>query len=123
LPGYLSSEDLPMWYNAAQVFAYPSVYEGFGLPLVEAMACGTPVIASDTTSLPEAVGANGILVPPMDVDAWTEALRHLLDDAGARTDLARRGPLHAQQFTWMETARQTAGSYRRALNTRGENAS
>ncbi len=123
LPGYISSEDLPMWYNAAQVFVYPSVYEGFGLPLVEAMACGTPVIASDTTSLPEAVGADGILVPPMKVDAWTEALGHLLDDADARTDLARRGPLHAQQFTWMETARQTAASYRRALNTRGENAS
>ena len=116
LPGYIPGNLLPMWYNAAELFVYPSVYEGFGIPLVEAMACGVPVVASDTTSLPEAVGPAGALVPPADVEAWTATLSHLLDDSTARREMAIRGRQHAEQFTWMETARQTVAAYHRALS-------
>lgn len=118
-PGYIAGSELPMWYNAAQVFAYPSLYEGFGMPLVEAMACGVPVVASDTTSLPEAVGPAGILLPPTDVDAWADALARLLGDEAARRNYARRGQQHAHMFTWTQTARQTAQAYHRALSMRG----
>ncbi len=116
LPGYIPGNLLPMWYNAAELFVYPSVYEGFGIPLVEAMACGVPVVASDTTSLPEAVGPAGALVPPADVEAWTATLSRLLDDSTVRREMAIRGRQHAEQFTWMETARQTVAAYRRALS-------
>jgi glycosyltransferase involved in cell wall biosynthesis len=119
VPGYVAGESLPMWYNAATVFAYPSLYEGFGLPVVEAMACGTPVVASDSTSLPEAVGADGaeggLLVPPADVEAWVGALSRLLDDASLREELAERGQAQASRFTWQATAQRIAASYRRAL--------
>lgn len=117
-PGYVADELLPLWYNAATVFAYPSLYEGFGLPILEAMACGTPVVAADTTSLPEAVGRDGagLLVPPGDVDAWTHALSALLDDEDRRRDLSERGRQRAATFTWAQTARQTVASYRRALS-------
>jgi glycosyltransferase involved in cell wall biosynthesis len=119
IPGFVPRETLPLWYNASEVFVYPSVYEGFGLPLVEAMACGVPVVASNTTSLPEAVGQDGLLLPPNDVGAWTDTLATLLDDASARADLAARGQQRARQFTWEQTARQTVASYRRALDAPG----
>jgi glycosyltransferase involved in cell wall biosynthesis len=118
-PGFVPRETLPLWYNASEVFVYPSVYEGFGLPLVEAMACGVPVVASNTTSLPEAVGQDGLLLPPDDVGAWSSALAALLDDAPARADLAARGQRRARQFTWERTARQTVLSYHRALGAPG----
>lgn len=120
LPGYIPADELPMWYNAATLFAYPSVYEGFGIPLIEAMACGTPVVAADTTSLPEAAGSAGVLVPPTDVGAWADTLSDLLDDPGVRRSMAAEGWRHAQRFTWGETARQVAASYRRALAGGGE---
>lgn len=116
LPGYVSNDRLPLWYNAADVFVYPSLYEGFGLPIVEAMACATPVIASNSTSLPEAAGDAALLVPPLDVAAWRDALHSLLNDADQQDDLARRGRKHAGQFDWSRTAQQTADSYRRALS-------
>jgi glycosyltransferase involved in cell wall biosynthesis len=115
LPGFIPEEDLPLWYNAAEVFAYPSIYEGFGIPILEAMACGLPTIASNTSSLPEAVGSAGILLPATDIDAWRDTLSSLLDDPAKRADLAQRGQGHARGFTWHHTARQTVGSYRRAL--------
>jgi glycosyltransferase involved in cell wall biosynthesis len=118
-PGFVPRETLPLWYNASEVFVYPSVYEGFGLPLVEAMACGVPVVASNTTSLPEAVGQDGLLLPPDEVDAWGSTLATLLDDASTRADLAARGQQRARQFTWEQTARQTVSSYHRALETPG----
>jgi glycosyltransferase involved in cell wall biosynthesis len=119
LPGFIPGRGLPMWYNAAQLLAYPSVYEGFGMPVVEALACGVPVAASDTTSLPEAVGPGGVLLPPGDVEAWTDALSRLLDDPARRAELAARGRAHAATFKWTQTARQTVDSYRRALGLEG----
>ncbi len=115
LPGFIPNDRLPLWYNAAETFVYPSVYEGFGLPLLEAMACGIPVVASDTTSLPEAVGAAGILVPPVAVEQWVDALAHLLDDRDRRQALSRSGQVRARSFTWEGAARQIVDSYRRAL--------
>jgi glycosyltransferase involved in cell wall biosynthesis len=116
-PGYVADDLLPLWYNAATVFAYPSLYEGFGMPLLEAMACGTPVVAADSTSLPEAVGRDGagMLAPPQDVAAWTQALNTLLDDDEHRRDLSAQGSERAATFTWAETARHTVASYQRAL--------
>jgi glycosyltransferase involved in cell wall biosynthesis len=119
VPGFVPRETLPLWYNASEVFVYPSVYEGFGLPLLEAMACGVPVVGSNTTSLPEAVGQDGLLLPPDDVGAWADTLATLLDNVSARADLAARGQRRARQFTWEQTARQTVSSYRRALETPG----
>src|SRR5574341_684895 len=114
LPGYISHETLPLWYNAADIFVYPSLYEGFGLPLLEAMACGAPVIASNTTSVPEAVGPAGVLLPPDEVGAWADAMSHLLGDRGLRAALAERGRERAKNFTWQNTARQTVAAYHRA---------
>ncbi|MBI5960009.1 MAG: glycosyltransferase family 4 protein [Chloroflexi bacterium] len=115
LPGYVSAEDLPLWYNAAEVFVYPSVFEGFGLPVVEAAACGTPVIVSDVSSLPEAAGEAGLRLPPQDVSAWAEALARVIHDPVWRSEASEQGRLHAARFTWAETAAQTVASYRRAM--------
>ncbi len=115
LPGFIPGSRLPMWYNAAELLAYPSVYEGFGMPLIEAMSCGVPVVASDRTSLPEAAGPGGVLLPSDDVATWTAMLARLLDDPERRAELAAQGRQHAQTFEWKHTARQTAESYRRAL--------
>lgn len=115
LTGYLPADELPLWYNSAEAFVYPSVYEGFGLPVLEAMACGTPVIVSDASSLPEVVGEAGALIPPQDVEGWTEALRRAFHDTLWRDALRQRGLLRAQQFTWDATAAQTIRTYQRAL--------
>ena len=115
-PGYAASETLPLWYSAATAFVYPSFYEGFGLPVLEAMACGTPVVTSDRTSLPEVVGSTGLLIDPDDPDSIAEALRRLTSDADLRASLARSGRERASQFTWQRTARETAAVYRDALN-------
>ncbi len=117
LPGYIASSDLPMWYNAAEIFAYPSVYEGFGLPLLEAMACGVPVLAANTTSLPEAVGEDGILLPPADHEAWSRALAGLLEDTERQRELAARGIQRARGFSWENTARSIAAAYRHVLGS------
>jgi glycosyltransferase involved in cell wall biosynthesis len=114
-PGYVPAEDLPLWYNAAEAFVYPSVFEGFGLPVVEALACGTPVLVSDASSLPEAAGDTGYRLPPDDVDAWAAALAHVGRDAAWRDEAGQRGSAHAATFTWANTAAQTVASYRRAL--------
>jgi glycosyltransferase involved in cell wall biosynthesis len=113
-PGFVSAEQLPLWYNAAQAFVYPSVFEGFGIPVLEAMACGTPVITSDATSLPEVVGDVGMCVPAEDVSAWSAALRRAHEDADWRADARLRGEARARQFTWRATAVQTVMAYRQA---------
>jgi glycosyltransferase involved in cell wall biosynthesis len=111
--GRVADDELPLWYNIASIFAYPSLYEGFGLPALEAMACGTPVIASNTSSLPEVVGEAGILVDPGDVDAWSAAIGRLLADAGAASEFSERGLRQAGRFSWERAARET---YRVILN-------
>lgn len=113
--GFLPWEELPLWYNSAEVFIYPSVFEGFGLPVLEAMACGTPVIVSDASSLPEVAGNAGMLVPPDDVMGWTEALRCAAADGEWRAEAQERSLREAARFSWEITARQTLESYRRAL--------
>lgn len=113
-PGYVPAEELPLWYNAGAVFAYPSSFEGFGLPVLEALACGRPVVTSETSSLPEAAGEAALKVPPQNVEGLTEALYRALT---AGEELAARGPAHAAQFTWPATAQATVESYRRALET------
>jgi glycosyltransferase involved in cell wall biosynthesis len=115
-PGYVPAEELPLWYNAAEGFVYPSVFEGFGLPVVEALACGTPTLVSDVSSLPEAAGDTGYRLPPDDVDAWTAALAHVIHDPAWREEAGQRGRAHAAAFTWANTAARTVVSYRRALN-------
>ena len=110
--GYVAGEELPLWYNAAGMFVYPSLYEGFGLPLLEAMACGTPVIAADTSSLPEVVGDAGLLVDPRDVDALTQAIHSLAGSETRREELRLRGRQRASAYSWRRTAEETLAVYR-----------
>ena len=111
LLGYVADVDLPALYTAAEVFAFPSLYEGFGLPALEAMACGTPVIASNTSSLPEIVGDAGLLVAPHDIAGLTTAIEAGLRDAALRADLRARGLTQAGRFTWEATAQATLQVY------------
>lgn len=115
-PGFVASEDLPGWYNACAAFVYPSVYEGFGMPVAEALACGRPVVTTNSSSLPEAGGSAAWQVTPTDVEALAFALTEALA-AALTSDPARRaqGLAHAAQFTWQATATATVSAYERAL--------
>jgi glycosyltransferase involved in cell wall biosynthesis len=115
-PGYVAAEAQALWYNAAEAFAYISRYEGFGLPVLEALACGVPTLTAAKTSLPEAGGDGALMVAPDDEEAIAEGLHRLLTDAALRTELRQRGLAHAARFSWPETARQTAALYRRVLD-------
>jgi glycosyltransferase involved in cell wall biosynthesis len=115
-PGYVMNGELPLWYNAASLLAYPSVYEGFGLPVLEAQACGTPVITSEISSLPEAAGDGALMVDPYDVEALATGMGRLLGDTQLREELQARGRAHAARFSWPRTAADTAAVYRRALS-------
>jgi glycosyltransferase involved in cell wall biosynthesis len=121
--GYVSAEELPWWYNAADLFVYPSLYEGFGLPPLEAMACGTPVVSSTVSSLPEVVGSGGLLVDPTDTEALASAMKRLVTDRDTHESIRAAGLARAQTFSWDEAAGRTADSYRRALATEGAQAS
>lgn len=114
-PGYLASEELPLWYNAAESFVYPPIFEGFGIPILEAMACAKPVLVSNTSSLPEAAGDVGVLLPPEDEKAWTQALARAIHDPEWRRSAGLAGQVRAHQFSWQQTAMNTVNSYRRAL--------
>ncbi|MDQ2686386.1 MAG: glycosyltransferase family 4 protein [Armatimonadota bacterium] len=116
--GFVPDADLPALYAGAVVSVYPSLYEGFGFPVLEAMAAGSPVVSSDTSSLPEVVGDAGLLLPPDDSTAWADALRTLLEDTDARQDLVRRGQEQAARFTWERTARETLAVYREVVQQR-----
>jgi len=111
LTGYVSEGDLPALYSGALAFAYPSYFEGFGLPPLEAMQCGTPVVAGDRTSIPEVVGDAGLLVDPFDENAIASALARVIDDADLRATLRERGLRRAKLFDWRETARSTLRAY------------
>ena len=115
--GYVPGEDLPYLYNAATVFVYPSLFEGFGLPVLEAMACGTPVIVADTSSLPEVVGDAGVRVPPLDVEAWADALAEMYEDAQRRREFGERARRRASAFSWERTAALTLNVYRDVWET------
>ncbi len=110
--GFVPEAEIPLWYNAADLFVYLSEYEGFGLPPLEALACGTPVVASNRPSLPEVVGEAGVLVDPTDTGAIADAMQRVLDDTALRSRLADAGPRQASHFTWRETAEQTLAVYR-----------
>jgi glycosyltransferase involved in cell wall biosynthesis len=116
-PGFIDSGDLPLWYNCAEVLLMPSIFEGFGLPVLEAMACGTPVIVSDASSLPEVAGDAGLLIPPLDVDAWTDALHCAYDDAAWRESASQQSLIQAALFRWEQTATRTITSYQMALTS------
>lgn len=113
--GYVADADLPALYSAAAVFVFPSLYEGFGLPPLEAMSCGTPVVTSNVSSLPEVVGEAALTVDPYDVGALAAAIERALTDAALRAELRRRGFEQAKQFTWERTARETVAAYQRVL--------
>ncbi|MBI5567635.1 MAG: glycosyltransferase family 4 protein [Chloroflexi bacterium] len=110
-PGFVDDADLPALYSAADLFAYVSLYEGFGLPLLEAMACGTPVIASNVSSLPEVVGDVGLQVDPRDVSAITRALRAMLERSDLRETSIAAGLDRARTFTWEKAANQLLSIY------------
>jgi glycosyltransferase involved in cell wall biosynthesis len=117
-PGYVRYEDQPLWYGCATLFVYPSTYEGFGLPVLEAMACGAPVVASNASSLPEAAGDAALLVDPHDEEALAAAVERLAGDGALRADLAARGLARAALFPWSRTAAETVRVYAAAVDSR-----
>lgn len=110
--GFVPDEDLPALYSLAEAFAFPSLYEGFGLPVLEAMACGAPVLCSEVASLPEVAGDAARLLPPTDARAWAEALQRITTDPALRAELRARGLAQAQRFSWARAARQFRQLYR-----------
>ena len=114
LTGYVPESDLPALYSGALCFIYPSYFEGFGLPPLEAMQCGVAVIVGDRTSLPEVVGDAGVLVDPFDVNALAAAIEKVISDSNLRAKLSVQGLARAKLFAWRETARQTLAVYQKA---------
>jgi glycosyltransferase involved in cell wall biosynthesis len=114
-PGFVPEPDLPALYSAAELFVFPSLYEGFGLPVLEAMACGTPVVCSNTSSLPEIVGDAAICLHPQDRGAWVAALTEVLENQQLRAELKAKGLARAARFSWQEAARETMAVYRSVL--------
>jgi glycosyltransferase involved in cell wall biosynthesis len=113
--GFVADEDLPAVYSNALFFVYPSLYEGFGLPVLEAMACGIPVIASSAGSLPEIVGDAGMLVKPTDTQALMQAMTILLDNSEQRSRLSASGLKRASTFSWERAAHKTLTVYEKAI--------
>jgi glycosyltransferase involved in cell wall biosynthesis len=114
-PGFVPTEELPWWYRAAELFVYPSLFEGFGLPVLEAMACGTPTITSNASALPEVAGDAALLIDPEDVEALSEAMARVLSQPDVAARMREDGLRQAARFSWMRTAEQTVGVYRSAL--------
>ena len=113
--GCVSRDDLNVLYSFAEAFVYPSLSEGFGLPVLEAMVCGAPVVTSDCSSLPEVAGDAAILVNPTDTAAIADAIARVVSDEATRLDLRSRGLARAGEFTWERTAAQTLDLYRRVV--------
>ncbi len=116
-PGYVPDHDLPALYAGAQALAFPSLYEGFGLPVLEALACGTPVVASNASSVPEAGGDAALYCEPTDVEGLIQALRRILRDPDLREEMRARGFAQAARFSWEQTARETQQVYGRVLRS------
>lgn len=117
--GFVPEDDLLPLYHGATVFAFPSLYEGFGLPVLEAMAAGVAVVAGANSSIPEVTGENGCLLPDSDTGAWIAAFEALLNDNGRRRDLEESGAKRARMFSWQRTAERTLEGYGRFLGAPG----
>lgn len=115
LTGYVPEADLPALYSGALCFIYPSYFEGFGLPPLEAMKCGAPVIVGNKTSLPEVVGDAALMIDPFDVGAIAAAIQRVITDSDFRSELRVKGMQRAKQFDWKETARRTLAVYEKAF--------
>jgi glycosyltransferase involved in cell wall biosynthesis len=115
LSGYVADEHLPALYSAADLFAFPSLYEGFGLPPLEAMACGTPVVCSNAGSLPEVLGDAALMVDPQDVEGLASAMWNVLNDRELAQELRQRGLDRARRFSWEKAAQETMAVYERVL--------
>jgi glycosyltransferase involved in cell wall biosynthesis len=118
--GYVPDEELPLWYNAATLLLFPSLYEGFGLPILEAMACKTAVIAANTSSIPEAVGEAGLLFDPHNPTELAERILSILDDPVQMATMEQLGMAHARTFSWERAGWETAVVYQRALYENGD---
>ncbi len=116
--GYVPEAELPLIYSTADLFIYPSLYEGFGLPVLEAMACGVPVVTSNISSMPEIVGNAGILVDPRRMDELADAVFRISTNRDLHDELAHKGAVRAQLFSWERTARETLDVYRRVANAK-----
>lgn len=114
--GYVSDNDLLKLYNTADLYIRPSWYEGFGLPPLEAMACGCPVIVSNVASLPEVVGDAGILVDPYNINEWADVIYDVLINDGLRQDMIKKGLTRAKMFSWQKTAKETVKVYESVYN-------
>lgn len=114
-PGFIEDADLAALYSATEFFAYPSLYEGFGLPILEALACGAPVLTADNSCLPEAGGPGALYVKAEDTNSIAEGLIKLAEDANLRQQLCRNGAAHAAQFTWQRSAEQLLTAYQKVL--------
>ena len=112
LTGFVSDEELGGWYSAADLYVFPSYYEGFGLPAIEAMRCGAPVLASDNSAFPEVIGEAGVLIPADDTAMWSESIRDLLRDESRRMHLRDLGFARADAFSWDRTAQETYNVYK-----------
>ena len=118
--GYVKDDDLPAFYSGATCFVYPSFFEGFGLPVLEAMQCGAPVIAGNRTSIPEVVGEAGLLFDPFNTNSLVQALSRVLDDSDYRAKLRALGFARAREFDWRDTAQLTLQAYERAADAAGK---
>ena len=115
LPGFIDDADLPALYRAADFFAFPSLYEGFGIPILEAQACGTPVLTADNSCLPEAAGAAAVYVQAESVESIAQGILQLAQEAALRQRLRTEGLANAAKFTWERSARQLLGAYQKVL--------
>ena len=115
LTGYVRQEDLPALYAGATIFLFPSLYEGYGMPILEAMACGTPVLTSNVTSLPEVAGDAAVLVDPLDVESICQGILQLMEEPQLRDQYIRKGLERVKEFTWERTARETLAVYKKTL--------
>ena len=119
-PGHVPLEDLRVLYSACALFVFPSLYEGFGMPVLEAMACGAPVVSSNAASLPEVVGDAALLVDPRDPEAWAQAMTRVVEDAGLRESLKMKGSLRIKAFSWEQSARDLLRVYQELESSQGE---
>lgn len=110
-PGFIPLEHMPLLYNASKIFIYPSLYEGFGLPPIEAMACGIPIIASNLTSIPEVVGDAAMLINPYDIEELSNAMYHIIENKNLENQLIKKSLLRSSHFNWIKTAEKTQKAY------------